>query len=196
MSLFRPLALLALVGATAPAFAASYSVDPAHSRVGFSVTHMMVSTVRGDFGTASGTVEWDPANVKATKVDARVGVTSVDTRDQKRDDHLRSPDFFDAAKFPEMTFKSKSVKNIGKDTFDLVGDLTIHGVTKEVTLTVKNLPEARKDPWGNMKTGTHATGTINRQDFGMTWNNALDGGGYIVGDDVAIELDIELALNK
>jgi polyisoprenoid-binding protein YceI len=157
---------------------------------------MMVSTVRGEFGTVSGTVDWDPANVAATKVNAKVGVTSVDTRDAKRDEHLRSPDFFDVAKFAEMTFTSTAVKNITPEGFDLIGKLTIRDITKEVTFKVKTLPGDRKDPWGNLKTGTHATATINRQDFGVKWNTQIDGGGYIVGDDVAIELDIELARRK
>jgi polyisoprenoid-binding protein YceI len=196
MLFIRPLALLALLTTASSAFAATYDVDPSHTRVGFSVTHMMVSTVRGEFGVVSGTVEWDPANVAATKVNATVGVTSVDTRDPKRDEHLRSADFFDIAKFADMTLKSKSVKNITPEGFDLVGDLTIHGITKEVTFKVKTLPGDRKDPWGNMKTGTRATATINRQDFGVKWNTAIDGGGYIVGDEVTIELDIELARRK
>ncbi len=192
MSILRSLVLLPLLAASSSAFAATYAVDASHTRVGFSVSHMMVSTVRGEFGTVTGTVDWDPKNVAATKVDATVGTASVDTRDPKRDDHLRSPDFFDIAKFPEMKFKSKAVKNIGKESFDLVGDLTIRGVTKEVTLKVNTLPAERKDPWGNYKTGTRAVGTINRQDFGISWNNALDGGGVIVGDEVTIELDVEL----
>lgn len=196
MLFIRPLALLALLTTASSAFAATYDVDPTHTRVGFSVTHMMVSTVRGEFGVVSGTVEWDPANVAATKVNATVGVNSVDTRDPKRDEHLRSADFFDIAKFADMTLKSKSVKNITPEGFDLVGDLTIRGITKEVTFKVKTLPGDRKDPWGNMKTGTRATATINRQDFGMKWNTAIDGGGYIVGDEVTIELDIELARRK
>ncbi len=195
MTFLRPLALLGLLVSTS-ASAATYDVDASHSRVGFSVTHMMVSTVRGEFGTVSGTVDWDPANVAATKVNATVGVVSVDTRDAKRDEHLRSPDFFDAAKFAEMKFVSKSVKNITPEGFDLVGDLTIRGVTKETTFKVKTLPGDRKDPWGNMKTGTRATATINRQDFGVKWNTAIDGGGYIVGDEVAIELDVELGRRK
>ncbi|MDP2311956.1 MAG: YceI family protein [Pseudomonadota bacterium] len=196
MSFLRPLALLGLLASSSSAFAATYDVDPSHSRVGFSVTHMMVSTVRGEFGTVAGTVDWDPANVAATKVNATVGVVSVDTRDAKRDEHLRSADFFDASKFAEMKFVSKSVKNITPEGFDLVGDLTIRGVTKETTFKVKTLPGDRKDPWGNMKTGTRATATINRQDFGVKWNTAIDGGGYIVGDEVAIELDVELARKK
>ncbi len=190
MTLIRSLLLLGL--SAAPALAATYEVDASHSRVGFSVSHMMVSTVRGEFGVVSGTVQYDPANVAATVVKAKVGVTSIDTRDTKRDDHLRSADFFDAAKFAEMTFNSKSVKNPTSEGFDLVGDLTIRGVTKEVTFKVKSLPADRKDPWGNFKTGTRATATINRQDFGVSWNNPLEGGGFIVGDEVTIELDVEL----
>ena len=196
MSFLRPLALLGLLASAPSAFAATYDIDPAHTRVGFSVSHMMVSTVRGEFGTVSGTVEWDPAKVAATKVDAVVGIASVDTRDPKRDDHLRSPDFFDATKFAEMKLVSKAVKNITPQGFDLVGDLTIRGVTKEVVFKVKTLPGERKDPWGNLKTGTHATATINRQDFGVNWNTALDGGGVVVGDEVTIELDVELNRKK
>lgn len=192
MSLLRSLALLPLLALSTSAFAATYTVDASHSRVGFSVSHMMVSTVRGEFGVVSGTVNWDPAKPAATTVEATVGVTSVDTRDAKRDEHLRSPDFFDIATFPEMKFTSKAVKNVKKDTFDLVGDLTIRGVTKEVTFKVNTLPAERKDPWGNFKTGTRAVATINRQDYGVTWNTALDGGGVIVGDQVTIELDVEL----
>lgn len=186
-------ALVLFVLGVSPALAASYTIDPGHSRVGFSITHMMVSTVRGEFGTFSGTIEYDAANVGATKIDGKVGLASINTRDTKRDDHLKSPDFFDVSKYTEATFKSKSVKNITDKTFDVVGDMTIRGVTKEVTFTVGKLPEARKDPWGNMKSGTRATATINRKDFGMVWNKDLDGGGYIVGDDVAIEIDLEVA---
>lgn len=190
MSFFRSLLLLGLF--TTPAFAANYEVDPSHTRVGFSISHMTVSTVRGEFGTVSGTVQYDPANVAATRVQARVGIVSIDTRDGKRDDHLRSADFFDAAKFPEMTFTSKAVTNITPAGFDLVGDLAIRGVTKEVTFKVAAIPADRKDPWGNMKTGTRATATVNRKDFGVSWNNTLDGGGLLVGEDVTLELDVEL----
>lgn len=190
----RALALFAL--STVPALAASWTVDAGHSRVGFAIDHMMVSTVRGEFGTFSGTMEYDPANVAATKVTGLVTVSSVDTRDTKRDDHLKSADFFDVSKYTDMKFTSKSVKNITDADFDLVGDLTIHGVTKEITLKVTKPKPEMKDPWGNVKTGLSATGTINRKDFGLTWNTALDGGGYIIGDNVALQLDIELAKNK
>lgn len=181
--------LFALVSAQA----ATYQIDASHSRVGFGITHMMVSTVRGEFGTVTGTVEYDPANVGATKASAEVTVTSVDTRDTKRDDHLRSPEFFDIAKFPTMKFTTTAIKNANAAGFDLVGPLTIHGVTKEVSFHVDPISKEYKDPWGNIKAGTHATAKINRKDFGLTWNAALDGGGYIIGDEVSIELDVEMA---
>lgn len=186
-------ALFALVLAAAPAHAASFQVDPVHTHVGFAVEHMMVSKVRGEFGGVSGTVEYDPKNVAATKVNAEIDVSTVDTRFADRDTHLKSPDFFDVARFPKMSFVSKSVKNVAKDgSFELVGDLTIHGVTKEVTLKVSPFTAEFKDPWGNVKVGTSAIGTVNRKDFGMVWNKGLDSGGYLVGDEVAIELEIEL----
>lgn len=192
--LTRSIALFAL--STLPALAATWTVDAGHSRVGFAIDHMMVSTVRGEFGTFSGTMEYDPANVAATKVSGVVTVSSVDTRDTKRDEHLKSPDFFDTTKYTEMKFVSKSVKNITDADFDLVGDLTIHGVTKEVTLKLTKPKPEMKDPWGTVKTGLSATGTINRKDFGLTWNTALDGGGYIIGETVTLQLDIELAKSK
>ncbi len=185
--MFNALLLLA-----SSAFAASYDIDASHTRVGFGITHMMVSTVRGEFGTVSGKVEYDPANVAATRITAEIAATSVDTRDAKRDEHLRSPDFFDAVKFPTLKFASKAVKNVTPTGFDVVGDLTLHGVTKEVTLHVDTFSKEYKDPWGNFKVGTHATGTLNRKDFGIVYNSALDGGGYILGDEVKIELDVEM----
>ncbi len=184
--------LSALFLAFSPALAATYEIDAAHTRVGFAVSHMMVSTVRGEFGTVSGNVSYDAANVGATTVNAEVAIASIDTREAKRDDHLRSADFFDATAFPKMTFASKSVKNSSASGFDLVGDLTIRGVTKEVTFRVAPISKEYKDPWGNVKAGTSATATVNRQDFGVKWNAALDGGGYVVGDEVKIELDVEL----
>jgi polyisoprenoid-binding protein YceI len=193
MNAFRPLALLGLLAASTPALAGTvYNVDSSHSRVGFSVTHMMVSTVHGEFGTFAGTVEWDPKNVAATKVQGTVGIGSVNTRESKRDEHLKSPDFFDVATFPEAKFVSTGVKNVKKDGFDLVGDLTIRGITKPVTVQVKTISAEYKDPWGNVKAGTRATATIHRKDFGITWSAALDGGGVVVSDEVEMEIDLEL----
>jgi polyisoprenoid-binding protein YceI len=177
---------------SAPALAATYEVDAAHSQVGFSVSHMMVSKVRGHFGTVTGVVEYDPANVAATKVNGKVGIASVDTANADRDKHLVSPDFFDVAKFPEMTFVSKGVRNVTATTFDLVGDLTLRGVTREVVFRVNKLAADVKDPWGNTKSGTTATTVLNRQDFGVAWNTKLDTGGYVVGDEVAVTLELEL----
>lgn len=183
---------LLLLAASAFAAPVTYEIDPVHSYVGFEVAHMMVSTVRGSFGTVSGTLTWDPAKPAATTATGVVGVTSVDTRDAKRDEHLRAPDFFDAVKFPEMKFVSREVKNVGKDGFDLIGDLTIRGVTKPVTFRVATPAPERTDPWKNVKSGTRATATIDRQDFGVSFNQTLDQGGLLVGDEVKITLDLEL----
>jgi len=192
----RLVSLVLLAGLSTPAFAASFTVDPIHTRVGFAVGHMMVTTVRGEFGGVSGSVEFDPTNLPATKVTAEIDANSVDTRYADRDTHLKSPDFFDVATSPSLKFVSKSVKNVGKDgSFELVGDLTIRGITKEVTLKVAPFSAEYKDPWGNVKVGTRAVGVVNRKDFGMVWNKSLDSGGYLVGEEVQIELDVELKKN-
>lgn len=189
-------AALAFVLGPSVAHAATYEVDPAHSMVGFSVTHMGFSTVRGFFGTVSGTVEIDPSNPSTARVDGKVGVESVNTMNQDRDDHLRNPDFFDVARFPEMTFRSTAVRNVTNDGFDLVGDFTLHGVTKEVVFHVARLSAERTDPWGNTKVATTATTTLNRKDFGMSWNKQLDQGGWLVGEEVQVTLDLELKKTK
>src|SRR5262245_3800798 len=136
------------------ALAAEYAVDPAHTVVGFGVTHMMVSEVHGSFGTVEGTVSYDPANTAATKVNAKVSLASVDTNQDQRDEHLRSPDFFDVVQFPDMTFVSTSATAAKKGKFQIVGDLTIRGVTKPVTLTVDTFTGEVKDPYGNLKVGS------------------------------------------
>lgn len=181
-----------LLATLAPAHAASYEVDASHSHIGFAVVHMTISTVRGEFGTVSGKIDYDEKNVGATKVTATVGVSSVDTRDAKRDAHLQTADFFDAGTYPNMTFTSKAVKNASATGLDLVGDLTIRGVTKEVTFHLDPFSAEVKDPWGNTKRAAHATATINRQDFGVNFGAVLDNGGYVVANEVAIELDIEM----
>jgi polyisoprenoid-binding protein YceI len=188
------IALLAF--ASAPAAAATWTIDPAHTYAGFAVEHMMVSKVRGAFSDVSGTIELDPANLAATKAKATIQVVSVDTRNDKRDEHLRSPDFFDASKFATIEFQSKSVKNVTKTGFQLVGDLTIRGVTKEVTLDVVGGTTEHKDPWGNVKMGLSATTKLNRKDFGLVWNQTLEAGGMLVGETVEITLDIEAAKAK
>jgi polyisoprenoid-binding protein YceI len=178
---------LAVAAVAAPA---TYQIDSAHSSAQFSVKHLAVSNVRGQFSKVTGTVVFDPQNLGASKVDATVDVTTVDTREPKRDEHLKSADFFDAAKYPAMKFVSKQwYRDGGK--LKIKGDLTLHGVTKEVVLDVDGPSAEVKDPWGNQRVGASATTKINRKDWGLTWNKALEAGGVLVGEEVTITLDIE-----
>jgi polyisoprenoid-binding protein YceI len=177
--------------ATPPLDPAAYDIDGSHSRVGFSVRHMMVSNVRGEFKKFSGTAYIDEKNPAASKISLEADVASIDTGEPKRDAHLKSPDFFDAAKFPKLTFASTSVARAASG-YSVRGDLTIHGVTKPVTLDVEALSPEMKDPWGGLRRGTHARTKIDRKDFGLTWNKALETGGAVVGDEVTIDLDVEL----
>lgn len=188
--------LMAGLAVPSMAHAETWAIDGAHSNIGFKVRHMMVSWTRGNFGTAEGTVTIDGKDLKTLKVDVTIDTSSIDTDNEKRDEHLKSADFFDVETFPTMTFKSTKVKPQKGGTFDLVGDLTLHGVTKSVTLKADGFVDAMTDPWGNVKTGTSASVTINRADFGLTWNKALETGGLVVGEDVHIQLDIELNQQK
>jgi polyisoprenoid-binding protein YceI len=172
--------------------ASMWKIDPAHTSAQFAVRHLMVSTVRGTLGPVSGTLNFDEADPTTSSVEASVAVSGIDTREPKRDEHLKSPDFFDVAKYPAITFKSKKVTKVGDAKFQAMGDLTIHGVTKEVVLDVEGSPAPFKDPMGNVRLGGGATTKLNRKDFGLTWNKALDGGGVVLGDDVAVTIDIEL----
>ena len=169
----------------------SLNIDTTHSSVGFVVRHMVVSKVRGTFGAFKGTIAYDPARIERSTVEVEIDVNSIDTREPKRDAHLRSADFFDVEKFPTMTFHSTSVKRTDDDTLLVAGDLTLHGVTKPVTLVVDELGGG-KDPWGNTRIGAQATTKINRQDFGISFNKTLDGGGVLVGDEIAITIDVEV----
>jgi polyisoprenoid-binding protein YceI len=168
-----------------------WQVDASHTTAQFAVRHLMISTVKGWFSDVNGTVIYDPAHPELASVDVKIPVATITTRDEKRDAHLKSPDFFDAEKHPWMTFKSKRIVLGAKDKFTLIGDLTIRGVTREVQLAVTN-EGSGTDPWGNERMGFSATGRVNRQDFGLKWNVALETGGVLVGDDVKIALDIEL----
>ena len=173
------------------ALASDWDIDGGHSSAQFSVRHLMVSNVRGEFGKVTGTVKLDDKDITKSVVEATIDVGSINTRDEKRDGHLKSPDFFDVAKFPTITFKSKKVAGkAGK--LKVTGDLTIHGVTKEVVLDVEGPAKEAKDPWGNVKSGAAAFIKINRKDFGLGWNKALETGGVVVGEEVSITLDIEL----
>jgi len=181
-----------LLAAVSSAQAQTWTIDQAHSAAHFAVRHMMVSTVRGDLGKITGTVRFDPASPAAGSIDATIDVNGIDTREQGRDKHLRSADFFDAEKFPTISFKSKKVEPAAGGGFKVTGDLTMKGVTKEVVLDVEPLRPAIKDQRGATRTGTAATTKLNRQDFGITWSRTLDGGGVVVSDEVSVTIDVEL----
>lgn len=170
-----------------------YQLDPVHSSVGFSVKHMMIAKVHGSFEKVSGKLSFDKKNPEAAKAEAIIEATSINTREPQRDNHLRSADFFDVDKFPQLTFKSKSVVSSGDGELKVIGDLTIKGITKEVVLTAEGPTDELKDPYGNIKIGLSATTKIKRKEFGLTWNAALEAGGVLVGDDVTINLDLQFA---
>ena len=169
---------------------ATYKIDPAHSGAEFVVRHMMISNVRGGFTKVEGTIEFDPANVEATKIDAVIDASTIDTRDGQRDAHLKSADFLHVEQHPVITFKSKKAEVVGDGELRVTGDLTIHGATKEVQLEVDGPTAETKDPFGNVRAGASARTKIKRSEFGLTWNAALETGGLLVGDDLKIELDI------
>ncbi len=169
----------------------AWTIDAAHSEVGFAVKHLMISTVRGCFGTVSGTVAFPEGAYAEGTVDVTIDAASIDTREERRDTHLRSADFFDVEKFPALTFRSRRVQAIKGDTFQVVGDLTIKGISREVVLDVE-VEGFQKDPWGNQKAGFSASTRVNRKDFGLTWNQALETGGLLVGDEIRISLDVQL----
>lgn len=171
-------------------------IDGSHSNVSFTVKHMMITNVRGEFTKLDGKVTWDPAKPEATQIEATIDVSSINTREEKRDGHLKSPDFFDAEKFPTITFKSNSVKSKGGGDLAVTGDLTIHGVTKQVVLDVEGASGPSTDPFGNVRVGATATTKIKRDDFGLVWNAALEAGGVLVGSDVKITIDISLIKQK
>lgn len=183
---------LCLLAMVTPAAASTWELDPAHSGVQFAITHLMVSTVRGTFNKFSGTVNLDENDPTKSSVEATIDVASVDTREPKRDEHLRGADYFDVAKYPTITFKSTAISKAGGGKYRVQGDLTMHGVTKSVALLVSGSPTPLKDPFGNTKMGGVVNGVLNRKDFGMTWNKTLDSGGVVLGDEVTITIDVEL----
>ncbi len=186
----------AAVRPVVPAFPSSrWVLDAAHSHMSFSVRHLMISNVRGEFQRASGEAIFDPQRPEASTIDVSIEVASINTREEKRDEHLRSADFFDVANYPAMTFVSKSVRRRGEG-LEIVGDLSIRGTTREVTLAVEELTGVQGDPWGNQRVGASARTKIRRSDFGMQWNSALETGGVLVGDEVSIQLEVELIRQK
>jgi polyisoprenoid-binding protein YceI len=169
----------------------TWKLDPAHSSAEFKVKHMMISNVKGSFSGLSGVLTEHKIDSTLSTVEASIPVSSVNTGDAQRDGHLQSAEFFDAEKFPNMTFKSTAVKQTGDGEYSVTGDLTVHGVTKLVTFKVEGPSAPAKDPWGNMRIGLAATTKINRKDFGLTWNAALETGGFLVGEEVTVTLEVE-----
>jgi polyisoprenoid-binding protein YceI len=169
----------------------TWMIDSNHSTIGFVVRHMMVSNVRGAFGKVAGTVTYDGKDVSSVAADVTVDTTTITTNNEKRDAHLKSPDFFDVATFPTLTFKSKRVQKVSDGKFKLVGDLTMHGVTKEVALDVEG-PSQAIVAQGATRIGASASTTLNRQDYGVKWSRNIDGGGVVVGDEVKVTLELEL----
>jgi polyisoprenoid-binding protein YceI len=187
-----PLACVALLWWWAPvvhAELARWDVDPEHSMIEFRVVHMVVSKTTGHFTDYQGYIDMDAESGTVKAIEATIKTASVNTNHEKRDAHLRNPDFFDVEKYPTMAYKMKSYKKTAEG-YQAVGELTLHGVTKDIMLT-GNFNGVAKDPWGNMRAGFNAEGKLNRKDFGMVWSKALDSGGLVVGDEVYIKIDVE-----
>ncbi len=201
MNRFRSIFASALTGAlvlaaSASALASDWDVDATHSHVGFAVKHMMISTVHGSFGKYTGAITIDDADMNKSKAHLEIDAASISTANDKRDEHLKSADFFDVAHFPKLVFDSTKVEKRGADGLVLSGNLTIKNVTKPVVLTVSGLTGEVKDPWGGTRRGATASAKISRKDFGLTWNKGLETGGVVVGDDVTLELEVELTKKK
>ena len=168
----------------------TWNIDASHSSVGFSVRHLVIAKVHGKFTKLSGAVKLDEQNLAASEVSVTLEAASIDTSDAKRDEHLRSADFFDVAAHPELTFASKRIEKTGSDAFKVTGDLSIHGVTKEIAVDVEYSGKG-KDPWGNERVAFTGKTSINRTDFGLKWNQALEAGGVLVGEKIEISFDIQ-----
>jgi polyisoprenoid-binding protein YceI len=182
-------AVLAFATTAAATETETYSIDPTHANVGFEVRHIM-STVPGRFNEFEGTIQVNRVNPEASRVEFSIDAGSIDTRNQRRDEHLRSGDFFDVATHPTITFRSTSIKQVDDETFEVTGDFTMRGVTKSITLPVSLLGEMT-DPWGNRRMGFETSTTIDRKDFGVSWNQVLDQGGLLLGDEVEISIDLQ-----
>ena len=183
---------LAILLLASPASGSEWEIDASHSSAQFAVRHFMVSTVRGTFGTLSGAVNLDEQDITKSSVTAEIDVTSIDTREAKRDEHLRGTDFFDVEKHPTMRFVSKKVEQIDATRYTVTGDLTMKGVTRQVAFAVEGSPTPITDPWGNLRLGGVATATIDRTEFGLSYNRLLEAGGVTIGEEVSITIDFEL----
>jgi polyisoprenoid-binding protein YceI len=169
----------------------TWNLDPVHSVAEFKVKHMMISNVKGQFTGISGVLTLDENDIAGSRVEASIDASSINTRDAQRDTHLKSADFFDVEKFPTLNFQSTSVKRTGDGELAVTGNLTIHGSSREVVFKVEGPTAPGKDPWGNTRVGLSAVTRINRKDFGLTWNAALETGGILVGDEITITLDVQ-----
>jgi len=169
----------------------TWNIDPVHSTAQFKVKHMMISNVKGEFAAVTGTLTLDSGDIANSRIEASIDASTINTRDAQRDAHLKNADFFDVEKFPTLTFKSTRVSNKRDGELAVAGDLTLHGVTRAVVFEVEGPSASTKDPWGNTRIGLSATTRINRKDFGLTWNAALETGGILVGDEVTITLDVQ-----
>ena len=174
------------------ASAASWEIDPAHSTIEFKIRHLMVSNVKGTFQKVKGLSTFEDQNITDLKVEVTIEAASINTGNARRDDHLRNVDFFDVAKYPTITFISKRVVKSGTNKLNVIGDLTIHGVTREVGVEVEGLTTEIRDPQGRFRRGATGTTRISRKDFGLTWNRVIEAGGLMVGDDVDISVEVEL----
>jgi len=196
MNRFSLALLLALfLGVSAAAQTSSWTIDPKHSTAQFTVRHLAISNVSGNFTNVTGTIDLNEKDITQSQVSAVIDVSSVDTRVSDRDKDLRSPNFFDVEKYPTIEFKSKRIVNSG-GKLQVIGDLTMHGTTREVTLDVDGPTPELNDPWGNVRRGFSASTTLNRKDFGLTYNHALKTGEAVVGDNVKIQIDLELIKKK
>jgi polyisoprenoid-binding protein YceI len=190
------IAVLYLATAPSLATAETWIIDTPHTVSGFTVRHMMITNVSGVFEVTKGTIEYTPGSPASTMVDIVIETASINTRNHRRDTHLKSNDFFNAEQYPSITFNSKRVQNVRAGTFEMVGDLTIRETTKEVVLRVEGPPGPIKDPQGNRRVGATATTTINRKDFGVNWSQVIEAGGVVVGDEVRINLEIQAVEKK
>lgn len=171
---------------------ATYQIDPQHTAAHFKVRHMMISNVKGEFSGITGLIEFDPANLAGSHAEATINAATVSTREPERDKHLKSADFLDVRRYPVITFRSTKIVSTGDDNYELTGDLTIRGVTREVILQVDSLTPEIQDPDGQFRRGASASTRMERKDFGLTWNAVLESGGFLVGDDVDITIDVEM----
>ncbi|MBF0497325.1 MAG: polyisoprenoid-binding protein [Deltaproteobacteria bacterium] len=186
--------IMALVLLALPSFvsASTWTIDPDHSNIQFKIRHLMIANVKGVFGKVQGVINIDDKDISISTVTVTIGTESIYTGVTKRDEHLKSAEFFDVAKYPTMTFVSKKVMKNGMGKLKVIGDLTIRGIAREVVLDVVDLSNESKDPWGGIRRGASASTKINRNDFGITWNKTMETGGMMIGDDVFITLEVEM----